>query len=111
MVQLLDPWHFSPFDPYLLLRPLLFRLDTEAAHTLAFRLLTKGLGPKAKIDKETILHTTVCGLFFANPLGLAAGFDKNAEAIQETLNMGFGFTEIGTITPEPQTGNPQPRLF
>jgi dihydroorotate dehydrogenase len=106
-----DLWHFTALDPYRLLRPLLFRLDPEKAHTLALKLLKKGIGPKAKNDSDPLLHTTVCGLEFRNPLGLAAGFDKNAEAISETLNFGFGFTEIGTITPLPQDGNPKPRLF
>jgi len=104
-------WRFPALDPYWLLRPLLFQLDPEKAHTLALTLLEKGLGPKAKNDGEAILHTTVCGLKFPNPLGLAAGFDKNARAISDVLDFGFGFVEIGSITPLPQPGNPQPRLF
>jgi dihydroorotate dehydrogenase len=104
-------WGFSVLDPYRLLRPLFFRMDPEKAHTLAIKLLKKGIGPKDKNDDDPILHTSVCGLDFRNPLGLAAGFDKNAEAMSEVLGFGFGLTEIGTITPLPQSGNPKPRLF
>jgi dihydroorotate dehydrogenase len=106
-----DLWHFHALDPYRWMRPFLFRLEPEQAHTLAIKLLKKGLGPKAKIKNNPTLHTSVCGLDFCNPLGLAAGFDKNAEVIAETLDFGFGFTEVGTITPQPQPGNPKPRLF
>ena len=107
----LDLWRFQTFDPYRLLSPLLFELTPESAHTFALNLLEKGLGPKAKGDSDPLLHTIVCGLEFRNPVGLAAGFDKNAEVIRETLDFGLGFMEIGTITPKPQVGNPQPRLF
>ncbi len=96
---------------YPLIRSLLFQLDAEAAHHLALTLLKKGLGPNINNDFDPILRTTVCSLDFPNPVGLAAGFDKNAEVIGDVLNMGFGFVEIGSITPLPQPGNPQPRLF
>jgi dihydroorotate dehydrogenase len=102
-----DLWFF---DLYKLARPLLFELEPEKAHKLALNLLKKGLGPKDKSD-AMILHTTVCGMSLRNPIGLAAGFDKNAEVIDEAMDFGFGFVEIGTITPRPQPGNPQPRLF
>ncbi|MGE3622746.1 MAG: quinone-dependent dihydroorotate dehydrogenase [Bdellovibrionales bacterium] len=104
-------WRFPFCDPYRLLRPFLFQMDPEKAHTLALKLLANGLGPKVKNDTDPILHTSVCGLDFANPIGIAAGFDKNAEAIKETLNTGAGYSEIGTITPLRQDGNPRPRLF
>jgi dihydroorotate dehydrogenase len=104
-------WHFGRFDPYRLLRPLFFRLDPEEAHTIALMLLKKGLGPKLKTGEDPVLHTSVCGLAFHNPVGLAAGFDKNAEVIDDVLDFGFGFAEIGTITPRPQPGNPKPRIF
>jgi dihydroorotate dehydrogenase len=107
----LDLWHFPGLDPYRIFYPLLLRLDPEKAHTLAIKLLEKGWGPKDKSDDDSILHTTVCGIEFRNPLGLAAGFDKNAEVFSEALDFGFGFAEIGTVTPLPQPGNPKPRLF
>jgi len=110
-MSLLDLWHFPGLDPYRLAYPLLIRMDPEKAHTMAVRLLEKGLGPKDKKDNDRSLHTDVCGLKFRNPIGLAAGFDKNAEVFADVLNFGFGFVEIGTITPQPQPGNPQPRLF
>jgi dihydroorotate dehydrogenase len=107
----LDVWHSRHLDLYRFLRPLLFRCDPEQAHTVALRLLERGLGPKTKTGGDPILHTNVCGLEFRNPVGLAAGFDKNAHVIREVLDFGFGFAEIGTITPEPQEGNLRPRLF
>ena len=99
------------FDPYPLLRPLLFRFDAELAHHLAIIALKYGLMPKAKAVNEPVLHTRVCGLDFKNPIGLAAGFDKQAEAIQGVLDLGFGSVELGTVVPQPQKGNPTPRLF
>lgn len=95
---------------YGLLRPLLFRLDPEDAHKLTIALLKTGLGPRGRFD-DPLLHTKVCGLGFPNPIGLAAGFDKQAEAPQALLNLGFGHVELGTITPRPQPGNPRPRMF
>jgi dihydroorotate dehydrogenase len=92
-----------------LLRPALFALDAEQAHGLTIKLLARfpGSAPKS----APILRTTVAGLDFANPLGLAAGVDKNGEAIDGFFGLGFGSVEIGTLTPLPQTGNPRPRLF
>jgi dihydroorotate dehydrogenase len=95
---------------YGLLRAFLFRLDPEDAHKLTITLLKTGLGPRAHVDDD-ILHTNICGLDFSNPVGLAAGFDKQAEAPGAMLNLGFGFVELGSITPLPQPGNPRPRLF
>ncbi|MFY9287728.1 MAG: quinone-dependent dihydroorotate dehydrogenase [Alphaproteobacteria bacterium] len=96
---------------YRLARPFLFQLDAETAHHLALTLLKKGFGPTIKSDYDRSLHTQICGLHFTNPVGLAAGFDKNGEVIDQVLKLGFGFTELGSITPLPQTGNPRPRMF
>ncbi|WP_102830561.1 quinone-dependent dihydroorotate dehydrogenase [Bartonella bovis] len=91
-------------------RSVLFMLDPERAHRLAIAGLKTGLSECLKIfDKR--LCVTVAGLEFKNFIGLAAGFDKNAEVIDGVLSLGFGFTEIGTVTPKPQMGNPKPRLF
>ena len=98
-------------DPYDFVLPLIRRLDPERAHRLAVRALSMGLGPVYRGPDEPILRTRVFGLDFPNPLGLAAGFDKNAEAWRTALRMGFGFVEVGTVTPRPQAGNPRPRLF
>ena len=92
------------------LRPVLFRLDPERAHDLTLAALAAGLGPRGRPD-DPILATTVAGLALANPLGLAAGFDKDARVPAAMLRMGFGFVEIGTVTPRPQVGNPRPRVF
>ncbi|EJF88409.1 quinone-dependent dihydroorotate dehydrogenase [Bartonella melophagi] len=91
-------------------RFVLFMLDPERAHRLAIAGLKMGLSGCQKIFDER-LCVTVAGLKFKNFVGLAAGFDKNAEVIDAVLSLGFGFTEIGTVTPKPQIGNPKPRLF
>jgi dihydroorotate dehydrogenase len=96
---------------YSFIWPLLSRLDPEAAHGLAIFALKHGLVPSAKPIDDFRLRQTLWGLDFANPVGLAAGFDKNAEVVQAMLGQGFGFVEVGTVTPKPQTGNPRPRLF
>ena len=95
---------------YALARPLLFSLDAETAHGLTIRALKTGLLPPAP-RPDPILATKIAGLALPSPLGLAAGFDKNAEVPDAVLRMGFGFAEVGTITPLPQTGNPRPRMF
>ncbi len=91
--------------------PLLHKLDAEKAHHLAIAALKTGLYPSAPAQPDKALELTVAGLRFPNPVGLAAGFDKNAEVPDAVLGLGFGFTEIGTVTPRPQAGNPKPRLF
>lgn len=91
--------------------PFLRRLDPETGHRLAIRALRCGLVPPAPPFDDPVLRRSLWGLDFANPLGSAAGFDKNAEAVAETLALGFGFVEVGTVTPRPQPGNPRPRLF
>lgn len=90
-------------------RPL-FLLDPERAHRLAVRALSLVPGG-APAPSGAALEQTLCGIRFPNPLGLAAGFDKDAEAADGALALGFGFTEVGTLTPLPQAGNPKPRLF
>ncbi|WP_273756895.1 quinone-dependent dihydroorotate dehydrogenase [Bartonella sp. MM73XJBT] len=91
-------------------RSALFMLDPEHAHRLAIIGLKNGLSTCQKIfDKR--FSVTVAGLEFENFIGLAAGFDKNAEVVDAILRLGFAFTEIGTVTPKPQAGNPKPRLF
>jgi dihydroorotate dehydrogenase len=91
--------------------PLLRFIDPEAAHRLAIRALRAGLVPRQHLADETILQQELWGLRFSNPVGLAAGFDKHAEASDALLDQGFGFVEIGGVTPKPQPGNPRPRLF
>ena len=93
-----------------LARPLLHALDAETAHGLTIRAL-KALPGAGRGVHDPRLRVEAFGLSFANPLGLAAGFDKNAEVPDQMLALGFGFTEVGTVTPEPQAGNPRPRLF
>jgi dihydroorotate dehydrogenase len=89
----------------------LYALEPEAAHHAALFALKHGLvGVRAEPD-DPILATTVWGLQFLNPVGLAAGFDKDAHVVDAMLNLGFGFVEAGTVTPKPQPGNPKPRLF
>ena len=85
-------------------------LDPERAHELTLRALETGVFPRAESD-DPKLRQTVCGLEFPNPLGMAAGFDKDARVPGALLAMGFGFAEIGTVTPIPQAGNPRPRVF
>ena len=88
----------------------LHALDPEDAHGLAIRALQAGLGPRAGRD-DAILATEIAGLSLPNPVGLAPGFDKNAQVFGPMLRAGFGFVECGTVTPKPQAGNPRPRLF
>ena len=95
---------------YPLIRPLAFALDPERAHRLTIRAL-KLLPPHRPPDFPDSLKTFVAGLEFPTPVGLAAGFDKDAEVPEQMLTLGFGFVEVGTLTPEPQVGNPKPRLF
>lgn len=87
------------------------RLDPEQAHGLALRALNLGLTRKTGATPCDRLRTKVAGISFANPVGLAAGFDKNAEAVSALSTAGFGFLEVGAATPKPQPGNPKPRLF
>jgi dihydroorotate dehydrogenase len=97
---------------YRLLRPLLFRLDAERAHDLTLALLDTaarvGLPP---VRRAPAAPVRVMGLDFPNPVGLAAGLDKNGAHIDALARLGFGFLEVGTVTPRPQPGNPRPRMF
>ena len=102
-----------------LLKPLLFQLPAEQAHHLTVRLLQTGLSVPGLSQwlqsmyrlRDQRLHRHLFGLDFPNPVGLAAGFDKDGRYYQSMSALGFGFIEIGTVTPRPQVGNPQPRLF
>jgi len=104
---------------YRLLKPLLFRMDAEKAHHLSFGLLHGAaaipgflslLGQSLSFESP-VLEKELFGLKFKNPVGLAAGLDKNAHWLPELKALGFGFIEVGTVTPRPQPGNPKPRLF
>ncbi len=96
---------------YDLLRPAIFRIDPETAHGLSLKVLGSGLRRPVNASADPRLSRHLLGLDFANPLGLAAGLDKNAEVTDGLIGLGFGFVEIGTVTPRPQTGNPRPRMF
>lgn len=97
---------------YKFIRPLIFCLDEEKAHEVAISLLKKNLVPSLTPNfSDKILESKVWDIDFPNPVGLAAGFDKNAEVIKPLFDFGFGFLEVGTVTPIPQTGNPKKRLF
>jgi dihydroorotate dehydrogenase len=91
--------------------PLMRRMDPERAHRLALRALALGLAGRDPAPGDPRLATRVLGLDFRNPIGLAAGFDKDAAALAPLAALGFGFVEAGTVTPRPQPGNPRPRLF
>jgi dihydroorotate dehydrogenase len=93
------------------LRPLLHCMDAETAHGLTIKALKTGLAGNAEINSPPNLAISCFDLNFQNPLGLAAGFDKNAEVPDAMLALGFGFVEVGTVTPRPQEGNSRPRLF
>jgi dihydroorotate dehydrogenase len=95
---------------YQFARPFLFKADAESAHNLSLTALKLLPIPSVGADSPSLAQT-FAGLHFANPIGLAPGYDKNAEVPVEILKLGFGFTEVGTLTPLPQEGNPKPRLF
>jgi dihydroorotate dehydrogenase len=93
---------------YRLLRPLLFRLPPETAHTLGTWAMDRGL---VRFRRPVAGARTVFGHRFDNPIGIAAGFDKNATHVRGLTRLGFGFVEIGSVTAQPSAGNPRPRLF
>jgi dihydroorotate dehydrogenase len=95
---------------YPLIRPLAFALDAETAHRLTVKAL-RLMPPRRPPDFPSSLGSRVAGIDFPTPVGLAAGFDKDAEVPEQMLFLGFGFVEVGTLTPRPQEGNPKPRLF
>jgi dihydroorotate dehydrogenase len=95
---------------YRIIRPIAFALDAETAHRMTIAAL-KMIPARRPPDFPASLRTRVAGLDFPTPVGLAAGFDKDAEVAEQMLSTGFGFVEVGTLTPRPQEGNPKPRLF
>jgi dihydroorotate dehydrogenase len=94
-----------------LARPLLYALDPEQAHELTLKSLEAGIYPRPASSDDPSLSVGVWGLNLPNPLGVAPGFDKDARVPDAILGMGFGYAEIGTVTPRPQEGNPRPRVF
>ncbi|KAJ7504444.1 Dihydroorotate dehydrogenase-domain-containing protein [Mycena galericulata] len=92
--------------------PLLrYALDAETGHKVAVQVLKSGLGPRDPVEDDARLKSELWGEEISNPVGLAAGFDKNGEAIDGLFNLGFSWVEIGSVTPRPQPGNPRPRVF
>lgn len=89
----------------------LFTLDAETAHGLSINALKLGIVPNCSFQTDDRLICNVAGLRFSNPIGMAAGFDKNGEVPDALLRLGFGYSEVGTVTPKPQAGNPKPRIF
>lgn len=96
---------------YKYIRPAVFAIDPETAHGMTIKALKTGAIKPCKTITSERLEQSIFGQTFANPVGLSAGFDKNAEVIEAALKLGFGFTEVGTVTPKPQGGNPRPRIF
>ena len=96
---------------YSFLKPFLFRINPEIAHNLAIFLLKHNLVPTTKTIQYPSLHNQIWGIDFQNPVGMAAGFDKNAQIFSNLFNFGFGFVEVGTVTSKPQIGNEKPRIF
>ena len=96
-----------------ILRPYIFSLDPEAAHDLAIKSLKANILPKSffEVEDEELLETNLLNQKIPNPIGLAAGFDKSAEVYNSLFKFGFGFIEVGTVTPKRQLGNPKPRIF
>ena len=97
-----------------LIRPVMFGLDAERAHEIGIEAMRLGLSSflaPPVIDDESFGEIERFGLKFANPLGVAAGFDKNGVVVNQLASLGFGFVEVGTVTFDPQPGNPKPRLF
>ncbi len=96
---------------YNLVKPIIFKVDPETAHGMTIKALKTGLIKSCKAVQSERLEQHIFGEDFVNPVGLSAGFDKNAEVIAPILKLGFGFTEVGTVTPNPQGGNARPRIF
>ena len=93
------------------LRSLIFKLDPEVAHDLAIKSLKLKILPEKKINSQSSISTVIFGKTIDNPIGIAAGFDKDAEVYNSLFKLGFGFVEVGTVTPIKQYGNPKPRVF
>lgn len=98
-------------DLYPLIRPILQRIDPEEAHRWSIRALRAGLVPRVAMPDDQVLRITLWGRDFPNPIGLAPGYDKHAEVADRLFDLGFGFVELGGVTPQPQPGNPKPRMF
>lgn len=98
-------------NPYRLFWPIIRLFNPEVAHSMALMALRLGLWPSAPRISDPVLTTRLWGHTFSSPVGLASGFDKDAEIIDATLKLGFSFTEVGSVTPQPQSGNAKPRLF
>ncbi|MCE3255178.1 MAG: quinone-dependent dihydroorotate dehydrogenase [Rickettsiaceae bacterium] len=96
---------------YSLFKPLIFLLDPEVAHNMAISVLRAGLICRPRVVEYPSLQSKVFGIDFKNPIGMAAGFDKNAAVFSNLFNFGFGFVEVGTVTPKAQAGNEKPRIF
>ena len=93
------------------IRSLIFKIDPELAHTLAIKALKFNYNPINNIPKDSSIETIIFGKKIFNPVGIAAGFDKDAEVYNPLFRLGFGFVEVGTVTPLKQYGNPKPRVF
>ncbi|MEL6543054.1 MAG: quinone-dependent dihydroorotate dehydrogenase [Myxococcota bacterium] len=100
-----------PVDLYSLVGPIVRSFSAERAHDLTLWALERGLGGRVAPVEDPRLVQEIAGVRFPNPVGLAAGFDKNARVYRQMLGQGFGFVEIGSVTPKPQPGNPKPRVF
>ena len=94
---------------YYLFKPILFLFDPELIHRLT--LFSLKLFPFRRKNIDKTLNNKIFGLNFLSPVGLAAGFDKDGEVFHKMSELGFGFVEVGTVTPKPQKGNPKPRIF
>ena len=99
------------FAAYGAATPAMRMLDAETAHTVGIAALAMGMGPRQRVEDGKSLEVEAFGMKLSNPIGLAAGFDKDAKAFEALIKMGFGFVEIGSVTPKPQPGNPKPRAF
>lgn len=98
-------------DLYRLARSAVFKIDPETAHGLTIRALASPFAPNCRRPVDPRLAVSAFGVDFPNPIGMAAGFDKNAEVADPLFGLGFGHVEVGTVTPRPQPGNPKPRMF
>ncbi|RDB23351.1 Dihydroorotate dehydrogenase (quinone), mitochondrial [Hypsizygus marmoreus] len=101
----------SALHRYILTPVLRHTLDAETGHKVAVKVLRSGLGPRDPVSDDARLRSELWGQVISNPVGLAAGFDKDGEAIDGLFNLGFSWVEIGSVTPKPQPGNPRPRVF
>lgn len=98
-------------NSYRVFGPFLRMLSPEKAHNLTLWAMARGFAPRVRSERDPLLSIDLWGRSFSNPIGLAAGFDKNAAVVGAAFDLGFGFVEIGSVTPRPQPGNPKPRIF